>query len=361
VGPVSAPAAPVVFVPVFVPVEVPTDVIQSVVQEEAAEAVVQEATALTITSAQSVAVAENTVTAFHTVITSPISGGGTSFSLPSGESNNDLFTINASTGELSFVTPPDFEAATEFNVRVVAANGAASASQGLAISVTDLNPQTLSNFVSNANETESDPLSSTRLAALSRYADWNDITQFVPGVNIGETAFGQDGTYTYTAGFVHNAFRDDSNIPHINSNSTEIIYRLRDKTVDVSISGQIDHNNLGAQLGGTPTPAAFNIQVKNEPVAQFVDSFSVGNMRWATDPSAFTNAVPSIALDGDDIFTISSSTSEDVSQMEFQLSVDIFQDTQTDTAVVLTTDFVNGRNGESSSLAQEMGAPTITD
>jgi hypothetical protein len=348
-------------VPVFVPVEVPTDVIQSVVQEEAAEAVVQEATALTITSAQSVAVAENTVTAFHTVITSPISGGGTSFSLPSGESNNDLFTINASTGELSFVTPPDFEAAAEFNVRVVAANGAASASQGLAISVTDLNPQTLSNFVSNANETESDPLSSTRLAALSRYADWNDITQFVPGVNIGETAFGQDGTYTYTAGFVHNAFRDDSNIPHINSNSTEIIYRLRDKTVDVSISGQIDHNNLGAQLGGTPTPAAFNIQVKNEPVAQFVDSFSVGNMRWATDPSAFTNAVPSIALDGDDIFTISSSTSEDVSQMEFQLSVDIFQDTQTDTAVVLTTDFVNGRNGESSSLAQEMGAPTITD
>ena len=103
-GPVSAPAAPVVFVPVFVPVEVPTDVIQSVVQEEAAEAVVQEATALTITSAQSVAVAENTVTAFHTVIASPISGGGTSFSLPSGESNNDLFTINASTGELTFVT-----------------------------------------------------------------------------------------------------------------------------------------------------------------------------------------------------------------------------------------------------------------
>ena len=71
-GPISAPAAPVVFVPVFVPIDVPTDVIQSVVQEEAAEAVVAEATALTITSAQSVAVAENTVTAFHTVIASPI-------------------------------------------------------------------------------------------------------------------------------------------------------------------------------------------------------------------------------------------------------------------------------------------------
>jgi hypothetical protein len=68
-----------------------------------------------------------------------------------------------------------------------------------------------------------------------------------------------------------------------------------------------------------------------------------------------------VALDADDIFTISSSTSEDVTQMEFQLSVDIFQDTQTDTAVVLTTDFANGRNDESSSLAQEMGAPTITD
>ena len=357
-GAISAPAAPVTFVPVFVPVEVPTDVIQSVVQEDAAEAAVQEATALTITSAQSVSVAENTVTAFHTITTGGISGGGTSFSLPSGESNNDLFTINASTGELTFVTPPDFETATDFNVRVVAANGAASASQGLAISVTDLSPQTLSNFVSSANETESDPLSSTRLAALSRYADWNDITQFVPSTNIGETAFGQDGTYTYNSGFVHNAFRDNSDIPHINSNSTEFIYRLRDKTVDVSISGQIDHNNTGGQLGGTPTPAAFNIQVKNEPVAQFVDSFSVGNMKWTTDTSVFTSAV---GLDADDSFTISSSTSEDVTQMEFQLSVDIFQDTQTDTAVVLTTDFANGLNGESSSLAQEMGAPTITD
>ena len=57
----------------------------------------------------------------------------------------------------------------------------------------------------------------------------------------------------------------------------------------------------------------------------------------------------------------SSATSEDVTQMECQLSIDIFQDTQTDTAVVLTTDFVNGRNGEKSSLVQEMGAPTITD
>ena len=46
----------------------------------------------------------------------------------------------------------------------------------------------------------------------------------------------------------------------------------------------------------------------------------------------------------------------------------VCQDTQTDTAVVTTTDFANGRtngrngrNGEGSSLTQEMGAPTITD
>ena len=125
----------------------------------------------------------------------------------------------------------------------------------MAISVTDLRPQSLSDFVSNANKSSSTPVTSARLAALSRYADWNDITQFVPSVNIGETAFGQDGTYTYTAGFVHNALRDSSNIPHINSSSTEFIYRLRDKTVDVSINGLIDHNNTGAQNGGTPTPA----------------------------------------------------------------------------------------------------------
>jgi len=47
--------------------------------------------------------------------------------------------------------------------------------------------------------------------------------------------------------------------------------------------------------------------------------------------------------------------------MECQLSVDSFQNPQTDTAVVFTTDFANGRIGESSSLAQEMSAPTITD
>ena len=56
---------------------------------------------------------------------------------------------------------------------------------------------------------------------------------------------------------------------------------------------------------------AFNIQVKNEPVAQFVDSFSVGNMKWTTDHIGHLRAL-SRCLDGDDIFTISSSTSEDV-------------------------------------------------
>ena len=39
----------------------------------------------------------------------------------------------------------------------------------------------------------------------------------------------------------------------------------------------------------------------------------------------------------------------------------VCQDTQTDTAVVTTTDFANGRKFEGSSLTQEMGAPTITD
>ncbi len=99
-----------------------------------------------ITSAASVSVAENT-TAVLTVTSSDPDGGAPVYSIIGG-ADAAKFSIDASTGALSFVTAPDYEipgdagADNIYNVTVQVSDGALTASQALTVTVTPVSDNT---------------------------------------------------------------------------------------------------------------------------------------------------------------------------------------------------------------------------
>ncbi|MHC1782747.1 MAG: cadherin domain-containing protein [Anaerolineaceae bacterium] len=97
-------------------------------------------TGLSFTSSATPSIAENN-TAVVTVATSPT---GSTFSITGG-ADAALFTINASTGALTFLAAPNFEAPADvgvnnvYNITVHAVNGSMTADQAIAVTVTDAN------------------------------------------------------------------------------------------------------------------------------------------------------------------------------------------------------------------------------
>ncbi len=94
------------------------------------------------TSAASVTVAENTAGVFYTATATDPDGDALTFSL-SGGADRDRFSITTS-GGLSFVSPPDFEAPADsdrnnvYQVEISVSDGKASATLSLSVTVTDV-------------------------------------------------------------------------------------------------------------------------------------------------------------------------------------------------------------------------------
>src|SRR6185503_10668226 len=94
----------------------------------------------TITSATSVSVPEGTSTAttVYTAAANDIQGGAVTFSLTGADAA--AFTINASTGAVTFNASPDFETKSAYSFNVVASDGNLTSSQAVTIGVTDVAP-----------------------------------------------------------------------------------------------------------------------------------------------------------------------------------------------------------------------------
>ncbi|WP_284186858.1 cadherin domain-containing protein, partial [Zoogloea oryzae] len=112
----------------------------------------------TVTSAASASVAENT-TAVMTVTSSDVDGGTPVYSI-SGGVDAAKFTINSSTGALSFSSAPDYEAPTDsgannvYNVTVQVSDGAGgTASQAIAVTVTDVSSALVVTTTADTNDT----------------------------------------------------------------------------------------------------------------------------------------------------------------------------------------------------------------
>ncbi|NET89130.1 MAG: hypothetical protein F6K45_13720, partial [Kamptonema sp. SIO1D9] len=111
----------------------------------------------TFTSNATFSVAENTTTV-ATVTATDADGDNLTYSLSGGDDQN-LLTINPTTGNLSFVNAPDFENPADanddnvFQVEVSVSDGTEVVTQNLNITVTDVDEQTPNNaptFTSNA-------------------------------------------------------------------------------------------------------------------------------------------------------------------------------------------------------------------
>lgn len=101
----------------------------------------------TWSSGTSVSVVENSGGTVYTAQASDPDGASVTYSISGGVDAGE-FAINASTGALSFTTPPDFENPTDngannvYNVTLSASDGQLSSSLGLTVTVSDVAEQT---------------------------------------------------------------------------------------------------------------------------------------------------------------------------------------------------------------------------
>ena len=335
--------------PVIEELVLPIDVIQNIIQEGALEDAISDSNSKVdfIIRPQEIAdVPENQLDFQSFQVNSCCENAGPpTFSLPSGQQDNDLlFSIDPETGLLSFNAVVDFEALGD-DKRVTAlvladTPSGSSDIEFFIFNITDLPAKPISEFSSVTD----DGITAARQATLSRFADWNDITQFIPGVDIGATAFGQDGTYTYSTDFFH----DDASVRsvHIDVNTFSLVYELQSRLVDVSARGDVVNLDTNERVN-------FNLQFNNEPVQQFIDAgFSVGNMKFGTNATALGAA---IVPDADDSVSISSG-----SITEMALEVNMLKDASSNTAVTGTVHALSNAS-VSQSATGELGAPTITE
>jgi len=335
--------------PVIEELVLPIDVIQNIIQEGALEDAISDSNSKVdfIIRPQEIAdVPENQLDFQSFQVNSCCENAGPpTFSLPRGQQDNDLlFSIDPETGLLSFNAAVDFEALGD-DKRVTAlvladTPSGSSDIEFFIFNITDLPAKPISEFSSVTD----DGITAARQATLSRFADWNDITQFIPGVDIGATAFGQDGTYTYSTDFFH----DDASVRsvHIDVNTFSLVYELQSRLVDVSARGDVVNLDTNERVN-------FNLQFNNEPVQQFIDAgFSVGNMKFGTNATALGAA---IVPDADDSVSISSG-----SITEMALEVNMLKDASSNTAVTGTVHALSNAS-VSQSATGELGAPTITE
>ena len=110
-----------------------------------------------ITSSASASVAENT-TAVITVTASDPDSGAPSYSIVGG-ADAAKFTINSSTGVLSFVSAPDYEAPTDagannvYNLSVQVSDGSATVVQAISVTVTDVASTLIVDTTADTNDT----------------------------------------------------------------------------------------------------------------------------------------------------------------------------------------------------------------
>lgn len=107
------------------------------------------------TSGISATFAENATGTVYTAVAVDPNGTAVTYSI-SGGADAAKFTINSSSGAVTFITPPDFEAPTDvgannvYNITITASDGTLSASQNVAITVTDVTEGSAPVFTSGA-------------------------------------------------------------------------------------------------------------------------------------------------------------------------------------------------------------------
>ncbi|MCA9049745.1 MAG: cadherin domain-containing protein, partial [Planctomycetaceae bacterium] len=208
-----------------------------------------------------ITLAEN-VTPVVTVASTDIDGGTPTYSVIGG-ADAARFTIDAATGTLSFVAPPDFEAPSDSNgdnvfvVTVQVSDGAGGTdSQTLTITITDVNESGITTIADN------DPAT-------------NQITENgAIGLTTGITAFADDADGTDTVSYT---LLDDAGGRFAIDSVSGVVRSLL--TLDAEVATTHNITVQATSTDGTSTIRTFAIAVND------VDEFDVGPVT-DTDPAA---------------------------------------------------------------------------
>ena len=107
--------------------------------------ITHESVAPAFTSASSASVAENTSAVFYTATVIDADSSADQISLSLSGADSPLFTIDATSGDLAFIAPPDYEIPLDddsnniYQLAITAADGEHQSSQDLAITVSNIN------------------------------------------------------------------------------------------------------------------------------------------------------------------------------------------------------------------------------
>ena len=139
------------------------------------------------TSPDSASVAENQTLAY-TAVAADADGGAPTYSLSGTDAS--LFTIDPTTGDVSFITPPDFENPGDasgnnvYDIVVTASDGSNDTNQAVAITVTDVNDNPpIFTSAASASVAENQSADTVIYTAMATDADGDDLSYSLSGTD----------------------------------------------------------------------------------------------------------------------------------------------------------------------------------
>ena len=273
----------------------------------------------TITSATSASVPENTTTTIYTATTTDPEDDTLTYSL-SGTDQDD-FIINSSTGAISFVDTPNYEAPTDadtdnaYQVTLEVSDGSNTVTQELTFTITDVNEHS----VSTPTDADGTP---------------NQISEdAIAGTAVGITASASDadGTYnTVSYRFTNDNQTSDDSLFSIDPNSG-IVKLLYSNSLDYETATSHDIAVKASSSDGSNATHAFTIAVTD------VDEFDVS---FDTEPDADSspNQIAEDATTGTAVGITASASDGDGTNNTISYSFDNESQTSADTLFSIASD-----------------------
>ncbi len=234
--------------------------------------------------------------------------GSLIYSLSAG-GDNDLFNINAATGEVTFKVSPNFEAPTDANtdnvydITVHANDGGFDVTQGVAITVTDVNAAPVFTSGATGSEAENSPIANVVYDA-NATDDGENTGSLIYSLSAG----GDNDRFNINAATGEVTFKVSPNFEAPTDANTDNIYNVtvhaNDGAFDVTQAVAITVTNVNA--APVFTSGATGTEAENTPIANVVYDAN------ATDDGENNNTLTySLSAGGDnDRFNINTSTGE---------------------------------------------------
>ena len=270
-------------------------------------------------------------------------GGNITFELaaPNSASNsNELFILDAETGELKFKFDPDFETPADidtdnvYKVALTATDGVAGIlNEILSVTVTD-------ELEATDFSSETGVVPNSTAIALQALSSWE---KFYALAHSGIYTFNSTGGSGYPTDF-------------------KLIYNANTKKVDVNAKG-----NVQAIVGGVSDEVFFDLKYTGYDVSSFAtNGFAAGQFTLTTNTNAFSGLAPRDGIDNITISDAASGGTDLSTKFHMQVSAQIKQNTNTQKYTAVGSVTHRGTDASLQNLAPsdtvsiELGSPVVS-